>query len=525
MKNFKFLTTLFVLVAVCALRSAPARSVGLDEVNLTDLSSSEKSAVIDRGALENYTDHMFGKFYIQTGTLDFPKIFLVAEGELIKSFPKKSYWLFSKVYLPKVIKPGNKVLVLTSNQVKSGRPIFQKQRHVVLSKDQYDSVESYLSENTNNVPDRLLDDLDSYDATDELFETKKVPEADQLVETYETFRKNGGQHMSDEYGDDSSERFFVGKREVHLADLKNAEDKKLLDSIGKNYLEKTNDQKFGLTNGLYKDQKKVPGHRDINEKISVTSVYDEIKEDKKAREIIDPKAVAKINRDGPNWSADMDDATLRRYFIRTGLEHEARRRELALNELEGNEIMFHYSGSAINHTTGSDQNYQNLGYSLGLGYDLHLARTSPDLKQWSLQFLLEKGVSDYDIGGQNARGEEGYYGAYVNYYFINSPLTLNSFIFLGGLGIKAGSVTMSNATLSKEYSYQVLTLPSFQVMTKYRFRSGDLTEDTANVGASLNAGVMVDMKRMSVIDNLADNINGKISLTDVRYLVGMSVYF
>jgi hypothetical protein len=525
MKNFTFTTVLFVLVVCGALRSAPVRAIGLDEVTLTDLSSSERSAVVDRGGLENYSDHMFGKFFVQTGDKNYPKIFLVAEGELIKSFPKKSYWLFTKVYLPRIIKPGNKVLVLTSNQVTSGRPIFQKQRHVVLSKDQYDSVESYLSQNSNNVPDRLIEDLDSYDPSDEMFETKKVPEADQLVQTYESFRKKGGQHMSDDYEDESTERFFVGKREVHLADIKREEDKKLLDSIAKNYVDKTNDQKFGLANGIYKEQKKTPGEPELNEKITVTSVYDDMKEEKKLRETIDPKAVAKIKRDGPNWSADMDDVTLRRYFIRTGLEHEARRRELALNELEGNEIMFHYSGSAINHTTSSDQNYQNLGYSIGLGYDLHLSRTSQDLKQWSLQFILEKGVSDYDIGGQNARGEEGYYGAYLNYYFVNNPLTLNSFIFLGGLGIKAGSVSMSNAELSKEYSYQVLTLPSFQIMTKYRFRSGDLTEDTANVGASLNAGMVVDMKRMSVIDNLADDINGKISLTDVRYLVGMSVYF
>jgi len=64
-----------------------------------------------------------------------------------------------------------------------------------------------------------------------------------------------------------------------------------------------------------------------------------------------------------------------------------------------------------------------------------------------------------------------------------------------------------------------------QLMTKYRFRSGDLTEDTANVGASLNAGIVIDNKRLSVIDQLNDDINGKISLTDIRYLVGMSIYF
>jgi hypothetical protein len=221
----------------------------------------------------------------------------------------------------------------------------------------------------------------------------------------------------------------------------------------------------------------------------------------------------------------MDDETLRRYFISTGLEHEERRRELVFNELDGNELLFHYSGSLNDHSTSTDQNYRNLGFSLGLGYDLHLSRTSQDLKNWSLQFILEKGVSDFDIGGVNGRGQEGAYGMYVNYYFINNPLTLNSFIVLAGLGIKAGSISMSSPELHKEYTYQVLTLPALQLMTKYRFRVGDLAENTVNVGAAFNAGLTLDVKRLSVVEGLEDNINGKISMNDIKYLVGMSFYF
>lgn len=522
MKKFLLLWAFSVIPVIF---SGPTQAVGLDEVTITDLSTSGKSAVLDRGQLENYADGMYGKFYIQVGDKDFPKIFPVAEGELIKSFPKKSYWLITKVQQPKLFRRGLKILALTSKQVSAGRPIDQKRRHVVLPENAYDSVDQYLDANKNNVPDRLLMELDSYEASEELFATDQVPEADQLVQTYETMKKTGGQHMSDEYGDETTEKFFIGNKEVRLGDIKRAEDKKLLDSVAANYEQKTNSQRFGLTHGLYKNQKKSDSYRDINEEMTITSVYDEVKENKKKKEQIDPHAIAKIKRDGPMWSEDLDDAALRRYFVRTGLEREVQRRAVALSELDGNELMFHYSGSTSDHTNSADTNYRNLGYSLGLGYDLHLSRTSVDLKNWSLQFQLEKGVSDYDIGGQNARGEEGSYGAYLNYYFVNNPLTLNSFIVLGGLGIKAGSVSMSNGELSKEYSYQVLTLPSFQLMTKYRFRTGDLTEDTVKIGASLNAGVVVDSKRFSVIDNLADNINGKISMTDIRYLVGMSIYF
>jgi hypothetical protein len=62
-------------------------------------------------------------------------------------------------------------------------------------------------------------------------------------------------------------------------------------------------------------------------------------------------------------------------------------------------------------------------------------------------------------------------------------------------------------------------------MTKYRFRSGDLTEDTVNVGASFNAGIMYDNKHLSVTDALDDNILGSISVNDLKYIFGMSFYF
>lgn len=500
-------------------------AIALDEVVLKEMSTSEQSIVIDRGLLEHYREGITAKFFVQRGKLDAPKIFLVAEGKLIKSYPRNSYWFLNKIHIPKLIRHDEHLLILTSEDVKVGRTLKVKQRHVVLPTQQYGSSEEYAKSNSNNVPDRLLQDASAYEESEELYETEKISDGDLKIESYEKLRKNTGVVFSDEYNSETEERYFVGKREVILGNIEDDVDRKLLDSIAQGYEEKTNSQKYGLTKGLYKDQEKAPGSREINNQITVSSVYDQAREDKIIRDSISPKAVGKMKRDGYAWSADMDDEALRRYFIRTGLEQEKRRRELSLNELDGNEILFNYAGSMSDHTTAVDENYRNLGYNLGLGYDLHLSRTSKSFIDWSIQFFLEVGVSDYDIGGQNARGQEGYYGAYLNYYFVNNPLTLNSFIWLTGIGIKSGSVKMESNQLSKQYTYQSLTMPALQLMTKYRFRTGDLSEETANVGLSLNAGIMYDSKRLSAIDTIDDDIDGKISVNDIKYIIGMSVYF
>ncbi len=520
----KIFSSLIFVWAIC-LQLPTVAAVGLDNVTIEDLSSSQKTMVIDRGHLDDYTEQIVAKFYVQAGDYQFPKIFLVAEGRLVKSMPKKSIWYLSKIQLPRLIKTHEHLLVLNSNHVKMGRTMTIKQKHVLIPEEQYATPDQYLDENKNSVPDHFLKDLSNYDESNELFETKKVPEADLKIQTFEHLKKNTIARFNDDLNDEVFDNYFVGSREVKLGDITKNEDKKLLDSMAQGYEEKINSEKYGLINGLYKNAQKNSSIKDLNNKISINSVYDNEKERIKTQETINPEAIAKINNEGPQWSADMDNDTLRRYFIRTGLEHEVRRRELAINELDGNEILFHYAGSMSDHTSSIDQNYRNLGYSLGLGYDLHLSRTSADLKNWSIQFFLETGVSDYNVGGMNARGQEGDYGVFLNYYFFNNPLTLNTVNFSAGIGLKAGSIKMESLIFSKAYTYQVLTLPSFQLLGKYRFRAGDLTEETANVGASINFGINLDAKRLSVIDTLDDNIEGKLNISDLKYLLGMSFYF
>ena len=160
---------LFFLLLGFSLKTTRTWAIGLDEVNLLEISSSAQSISIDRGGLENYNEGSFAKFFIQTGDFKSPKIFLVAEGKLIKSFPKKSIWYFSKVLLPDFIKYNKTLLVLTSNQVKSGRSLKVKQRHVLLSPNEYGSVEQYLDQNKNNVPNRLLNETDKFEESFELY--------------------------------------------------------------------------------------------------------------------------------------------------------------------------------------------------------------------------------------------------------------------------------------------------------------------------------------------------------------------
>jgi hypothetical protein len=517
----------FASLLVFFLFNGNLRAEGLRDVIVLEMSSTQKSISVDIGTRDEFKEGIYAKFFVQSQNYKFPKIFLVAEGKLIKSFPKKSFWYLSKVYLPRFMYENVHLQILTSLDVKSGRKLSIKKKHLVLPSDQYESVDDYFDKNGNVIPNRLVQIESEYEKSQPLFVDDKFVDGDVQVTSYEVMRNRSGYHLSEEYDDLKLEKYFIGGKEYELGDVEYDQDKKLLDSMAAGIVNKYNSQKFELAKGLYSFSEKDPNIKEINKKLSVTSTYDTLKEEKKAKDQISPTILEKIRRDGDLWSADMDDETLRRYFITSGLEKEKRRRELALNELDGHEIIFHYAGNLRSQSKSSDNSYRALGYSFTLGYDLHLSRLSPNIKNWSIEFMIEQGIADYDIGSLNGRMSESYFGGYINYYFYNNPLTLNSLIVMGGVGIKSGTAGVSATGLTKEYSYQVLTNPALQLMTKYRFKAGDGTEETVNVGASINAGLALESKTMSVLEsvNTEDNIYSSKTYDDFKYIIGLSIFF
>lgn len=517
------LKILFIVILMTS--CAQAWAIELDDVRLLDVSSSEKSITIDRGEIDNYQVHDYAKFYIQVGDKDFPKIFLVAEGELVKSFPKKSYWYMKNVTIPNVIFPQSHLLILSTKIVSRGRQRNILQRHVVYSDKEYSNVDQYLEQNKKGVPERLILQESNFANTGELFEKEQPREADLTLETYEKLNTKLSQEVSPEYAEVVPDYYFLGKRKVTLTKVLSDDDKKLLATMSKQYFEKNAKLKYGLTQGLYYNQEN-SGDKDVpSKKFTIRSAYDIEKENKKLREVIDPRFSAKIKRDGINWSDDMDDATLRRYLISTGIAQEKFRRERVLNEREGHEVLVHYTGSMIDHTTSADPNYRALGYNLGLSYDLHMARATPNLKNWSIQFTFEMGSNHYDLGGINGTSNEMMYGMIANYYFINNPLSLNKFIFEMGLGVKSGRSKMNGATLSQEYTYQMMSVPTIQLLSKYRFQVGDLNEDSVKMGSAFHAGIIYEQKKLSMLDIPSETILGTINVNDIKFQIGMGFYF
>lgn len=483
-------------------------------VKIEDFSKSGKTMSINRGFIEDLQAGDWGKFYLKRGDLNRPKLFLLAEGELVKSLPKRSYWLIKKVYIESSFLPQTETYLITQNQVTQGRQLRISKKDVF-----HDGEESEISELTQlgkeyQSGEQLFDQLDKND------DERKY--TDLKVTTFGAFKIKKGIKNSEEYGDELNEKIVIENRVVPIGDLKKKEDQIIFQKVtdGHELSLSGKIKKFGITQSSNREMETSKGMTYSHE-----SIYRKKLEEINQSKHISPRVRAKIVRDDVNWTSDMDDDKLRRYFIASGIEREYQRRELALNEADGHEVTFKYQNSLSSHTTAEDPSYRGGSYNLSLSYDFHLSQFSRNMKKWSLEIGLETGIASYDLGGMNGRANELVYGSYLNFYFLNGPLSLNTFNCLIGIGLKNGMAKISNYQLTSVYSYQLTIIPALQLLAKYRFRPGDLSEDNVKIGMSVNFGAAVDFKTLSLKGNTVEDINSKISVTDLKYIAGVSFYF
>jgi hypothetical protein len=196
-----------------------------------------------------------------------------------------------------------------------------------------------------------------------------------------------------------------------------------------------------------------------------------------------------------------------------------------LDRRAGNEILMRFISGVNTHTTLLDDNNQGVGYGLALGFEYHLSRTSQALKRFTLELGAEFSLSYYDIGGLNGKFEGGNFFGAVNYYIFNRPDQIRRYLWYAGIGFRRGNDTVSSPFLTKNYKYQLFSLPVMQAGFKYRFQAGDEREDGIDIGLGVNFLVQSELLRYSVLNEVEDDIDGLFTVNNIRAIGGLSIYF
>lgn len=526
MKSLINRSLLFGIFFLYALESNAVDYVAVREFGVnTEL--KKETLVLNVGSLDGYVEGELAEIVKEIGEYNFPDSKKLGRIELVKIFPKYSYWQFnegsiSERELKNTDGSWTELGLIRHHSAVSGRALDIKNKIRLFERETMPEM----AIEDKEIPTQLRQVKDYMPLKDEVFEVESLKRADVEVINNDYLIKKSGTVHSEEHLEELEELYAPTLKVVKKEPVEKAVAKDIAESLAKNVEQNKERTKYGIKD-FYSEQEKVPETKDIRKKISTISVYDQEKERKFEESMISKRALKKMDRDKERWSQDMDDKVLRRYFVQNGIEAEYNRRERALNELEGHEVWVKFFGGLNRNTNEVDDNYQRMNYALSVGYNLHFSRISDELKNWSLDLYLENAVNFYAINDEfNAEAKDLFAGTILNYYFLNNPLTLNRFIGHVGVGMKIGQGDAATVDINRTYSYQIVGLPTLSGGFKYRFRAGDLSRETANVGAAAAIGFQYERLNYSAAELLENNeIYPKHSTNSMKYFFGLHFYF
>ena len=185
------------------------------------------------------------------------------------------------------------------------------------------------------------------------------------------------------------------------------------------------------------------------------------------------------------WSRYMEDQQMKDFFVKAGVVHEVyRRQKKALREWTGREVHLRYStGFFLPLLSDSDDTYKP-NFAFSAGYEYHLANAKPHWKKWSIEGEVGIHQSNISVDNRWLSSQEYLFKAWGYYYFYNTALTIEQYVFYGGLGVQYGTATLSSPKWRNSYDYQISGTPSFRLGGKYKFAQSNFQLFGYNVGVN-----------------------------------------
>lgn len=480
-------------------------------------SSSGKSLKLNIGTLDGIQIGDNAEISIREGGLTTPKYKYLASGRVIKLFQNHSYWHFPELESGSVLKGKTYNLQLRRETVAGRAGVSIKYRVRTYESDQ--GLKDMRNGPRGELPSSLVQENRVF--KNEVYQDQDYISADVEKEKHQKLSTKKAVLIDEDYQD---LKYIRGdQNDVNREDISRAYKQKMGRDQNINQLKKISSKKYGYEQLYYDKTRNIMNPDDFIG--TDNSVVAEYRERKLALEKIPDATREMIKKEGGLWSADMDKEELQEYLLKTGIAKERRRQANVIALKSGNEVSIYLgSGLSANYTT-EDQSHQNKGLALGIAYNLHLVRASRSLERWSVDFLYEAGNHNVDVGGINGRITYTALGSHLNYYFYNFPHSHNKFAAFAGVGLKRGTGEMTSANLSKDYDYQVVSLPSAHLGLKYRVPAAREYEFGSSFGFGFNAKMTYESVDLSAVSTVEDDFISSTTVSSLRADFGISIFF
>jgi hypothetical protein len=500
----------------------------LESIEILQVSRSGRSLLLNRGRLEGLRQGMKARLLLQTGTELRPQLATVGYGEVIKAEPNQSAWYLHEIELAQVIRPNQRLVYILEERALQGmRPFEARQKKIILK--QGTTYLDHLDEKNQGMPKELLGvDESQFHRSDLHLDVQRPHHEDQVSTNFDGWIEQRGLRFVEPFVEGVRARHVIDPSKVtDLSERQKIEERQVFESYVQAVVRTINAHPEGLSYLYQQDLEKDDFER-TRKMVVFENIYQQFLNERRSDVRIAPRALAKMERDDPLWSADLSDKALRDFMLESGLAEEERRQRLTLDHLQAHEFTFRYSSSVSRHVSQEDPNFQGIGYSMSIGYEYQLARVMRQLRSFTVDMELRRSIGFYEMAPEiNGRFNEGSFGLAMNYYFYNQPFSLNQLAMYTGIGIKRGSADGSSNLLEEKqtYGYQMTILPALQIGAKYRFRAGDGYNDNLKLGMGLNFLYSFESKRFNTVDTVREDVSGSFAVRDNKFSVGLSLFF
>lgn len=486
------------------------------QVVIQTMSKSGKSLKLNIGSLQGVKPGDFADLTVKGGNLDVPRYSLIGPGRVLKVFQNYSYWYFDHAQ-DKNLEVGKPYHILLRRKTLKGRTDVSIDYRV--SAYESDEAKALRSKGERaDFPADMIQQSQTYDRP--VYKDKAILGSDYRETKTVQMSKASDKLIDDEYMEVQflrSDTNVINRKKIAKQYKEN-----LAKQQHQGQLKKINNLKYGYDELYYEVN-------ELNSPTQATKLHQnylyESRQKRKELDRIPESTMAMINKEGKMWSSDMDDTELKNYLLKTGVAKEQARQRSVLTLQSGNEIVLYFGSNLTSNYTTADDNYQFNGFTMGIGYDLHLVRMNESFKNWSLDVKFERGTLSIGQETLNSRIIYGAIAGHLNYYFLNYPHSRNQFAWYLGAGLKRGNGEGENTNLESEYEYEIQSLPTFQLGVKYRMAAGRDYEFNSTFGFGFNAKISYENLSVKTINSVTDDFEPNQSVGNTRFDIGLSIYF
>jgi len=426
--------------------------------------------------------------------------------KFIGLYSDHSIWVAYKTFLPKEIKPGNKLFLFSETAFLKGRKqdLTTKRTKLITRNGKASEVKDFMLEG-DNLARRNNDYMVISKAhSKEVHLSKEVDLID--IDKWENDSGTDKLYAHGIYRSPNAKEFSERKKVQTFEKMVVA------------FLRKYNDPTFNYDR-FYEEQKRSEGASDdFQDRSSYLTFIERYEKRIRNREEKTNKFLKSVREKGDAWSGDYSDEELSEILNNISISQERQRRKKLLAFRYNYQLYASFNLNLLNNENTNDpRTSEQSKFDVDLAWEGYFFKQLQSLKHFTIEVSARRSQDGFYTGSANVKSVE-YSGAlHINWYPYKLPSMVDVNIPYIGILFRTGISTLYSDSLGERGNYQLFGFPGVKGGIKYNFKNAYGVRLTASF-ERIRVERLVRSADSGLLPDRANYLDGKVG-------IGISKFF